>query len=260
MDSILLGLVAIVVGALIAAYGARAFFLLLPLFGFVLGFHVGGQAIGAILGDGLFATLLGWGAGLVTGLVFAILAGLSWWAAIVILFGVVGYQVGYGVLVALGFHDPGFLPFVAGVALGVALAILAIVLDAPTLLVAAVTAFGGAAYVVAGAYLLLNQITVAQLQDGPIGALGVPLLAERTIAVDPRSVPLGAPVFLSTTRPNSAQPLNRLVMAQDTGGAIKGAVRADFFWGFGKAAGELAGRMKQSGTMWVLLPPEAAPK
>ncbi|PKO87842.1 MAG: murein transglycosylase [Betaproteobacteria bacterium HGW-Betaproteobacteria-12] len=97
-------------------------------------------------------------------------------------------------------------------------------------------------------------------KDGPIGALGVPLLAERTIAVDPRSVPLGAPVFLATTRPNSGQPLNRLVMAQDTGGAIKGAVRADFFWGFGKAAGEQAGRMKQSGKMWVLLPAEAAPK
>lgn len=97
-------------------------------------------------------------------------------------------------------------------------------------------------------------------QDGPIGALGVPLSAERSIAVDPRSVPLGVPVFLSTTRPNSTQPLNRLVLAQDTGGAIKGAVRADFFWGFGKAAGELAGRMKQRGRMWVLLPFEVAPK
>jgi len=96
-------------------------------------------------------------------------------------------------------------------------------------------------------------------QDGPIGALGVPLSAERSIAIDPRSVPLGAPVFLSTTRPNSAEPLNRLVLAQDTGGAIKGAVRADFFWGFGKAAGQLAGRMKQSGRMWVLLPIESAP-
>lgn len=101
---------------------------------------------------------------------------------------------------------------------------------------------------------------VANSADGPIGALGVPLTAERSIAVDPRSVPLGVPVFLATTRPNSAQPMNRLVMAQDTGGAIKGAVRADFFWGFGKAAGEQAGRMKQSGRLWVLLPPEAAPK
>ena len=97
-------------------------------------------------------------------------------------------------------------------------------------------------------------------EGGPIGALGVPLTAERSIAIDPRSVPLGAPVFLATTRPNSAQAMNRLVLAQDTGGAIKGAVRADFFWGFGKEAGELAGRMKQSGRMWVLLPPEAALK
>ncbi|PKO37176.1 MAG: murein transglycosylase [Betaproteobacteria bacterium HGW-Betaproteobacteria-6] len=100
---------------------------------------------------------------------------------------------------------------------------------------------------------------VPNSQDGPIGALGVPLTAERSIAIDPRSVPLGSPVFLATTRPNSGIAMNRLVMAQDTGGAIKGAVRADFFWGFGKEAGELAGRMKQSGRMWVLLPPELAP-
>jgi len=97
-------------------------------------------------------------------------------------------------------------------------------------------------------------------KDGPIGALGLPLTPERSLAIDPRSVPLGAPVFLATTRPNSSQPLNRLMMAQDTGGAIKGANRRDFFWGFGKAAGELAGRMKQSGRFWVLLPPEAALK
>lgn len=101
---------------------------------------------------------------------------------------------------------------------------------------------------------------VPNSNDGPIGALGVPLTAERSIAIDPRSVPLGSPVFLATTRPNSAQPMNRLVLAQDTGGAIKGAVRADFFWGFGKEAGEQAGRMKQGGRMWILLPPELAPK
>ncbi len=101
---------------------------------------------------------------------------------------------------------------------------------------------------------------VPNSKDGPLGALGVPLTAGRSIAIDPRSVPLGAPVFLATTRPNSSKPLNRLVMAQDTGGAIKGAVRADFFWGFGKEAGEQAGRMKQAGRMWLLLPAEAAPK
>lgn len=89
---------------------------------------------------------------------------------------------------------------------------------------------------------------------GPLGTLGIPLTAGRSIAVDQRHVPLGAPVFLATTWPNTTRPLNRLVMAQDTGGAIRGAVRADFFWGFGEQAAREAGRMRQQGRMWVLLP------
>ncbi|MFN7086720.1 MAG: murein transglycosylase A [Burkholderiales bacterium] len=89
---------------------------------------------------------------------------------------------------------------------------------------------------------------------GPLGALGVPLSAQRSVAVDPRFVPLGAPVFLATTWPRSGRPLRRLMLAQDTGGAIRGAVRADFFWGFGEEAAREAGRMKQPLHMWVLLP------
>lgn len=95
--------------------------------------------------------------------------------------------------------------------------------------------------------------------DGPIGALGVPLTAERSIAVDRRFVPLGAPVFLATTFPLSEEPMRRLVLAQDTGGAIKGPVRADFFWGFGDQAGTQAGRMRQQGSLWVLLPKGMTP-
>lgn len=89
---------------------------------------------------------------------------------------------------------------------------------------------------------------------GPTGALNVPLTTERSIAIDLQAMPLGAPVFLATTRPLSNQPLQKLVMAQDTGKAIVGGVRADYYWGSGDAAGELAGRMKQNGKMWVLLP------
>jgi membrane-bound lytic murein transglycosylase A len=89
---------------------------------------------------------------------------------------------------------------------------------------------------------------------GPLGSLGVPLTAQRSIAVDQRAIPLGVPVYLATTWPNNYQPLNRLMVAQDTGGAINGGVRADFFWGFGDDAARLAGIMKQSGRMWVLLP------
>jgi membrane-bound lytic murein transglycosylase A len=93
--------------------------------------------------------------------------------------------------------------------------------------------------------------------DGPIGSLGVPLTPERSIAVDPRAIPLGAPVWLATTQPNTATPMQRLVMAQDTGSAIKGNVRADFFWGFGESAGDKAGAMKQTGRMWLMLPKES---
>lgn len=90
--------------------------------------------------------------------------------------------------------------------------------------------------------------------SGPPGALGVPLTPERSIAVDPRHTPLGAPVWLATTQPNSEQALTRLMLAQDTGGAIRGPVRADFYWGSGAEAGSQAGKMKQRGALWVLLP------
>jgi membrane-bound lytic murein transglycosylase A len=95
--------------------------------------------------------------------------------------------------------------------------------------------------------------------DGPIGSLGVPLLAERAVAVDPREIPLGAPLFLATTRPLSNEPMQRLVLAQDTGGAIRGPLRVDYFWGFGPDAGREAGRMRQQGQMWLLWPVDAAP-
>lgn len=90
--------------------------------------------------------------------------------------------------------------------------------------------------------------------ESPPGALGIPLSAERSLAVDRRTIPLGAPVFLSASWPHTGEPLNRLMVAQDTGGAIKGRVRADFFWGMGAEAGAMAGRMKNQGRMWLLLP------
>ncbi|VAY88623.1 MAG: MltA domain-containing protein [Ferrovum myxofaciens] len=89
---------------------------------------------------------------------------------------------------------------------------------------------------------------------GPLGTLGVPLTGQASLAVDTQVIPLGAPVFLSTTWPGRNQPLDRLMMAQDTGGAIRGAVRADFFWGFGVEAEEAAGHMKQAGQLWLLYP------
>jgi membrane-bound lytic murein transglycosylase A len=101
-------------------------------------------------------------------------------------------------------------------------------------------------------YIFFRQIPDSE--SGPIGALGVPLTPGRSVAVDPRTTPLGFPVFISTEGQGIGTRLNRLVLAQDTGGAIRGPVRADYFWGFGPGAGELASRMKENGRMWLLLP------
>ena len=95
--------------------------------------------------------------------------------------------------------------------------------------------------------------------DGPVGAQGVALTPGRSLAVDTRLVPLGVPVWLDTTDPLDDRPLRRLMVAQDTGGAIRGAVRGDVFWGFGAAAAERAGRMKQTGRWFILLPRAVQP-
>jgi len=97
-------------------------------------------------------------------------------------------------------------------------------------------------------------------EGGPRGAQGVPLTPGRSIAVDPRSVPYGTPVWLDTTEPLASTPLRRLVVAQDTGSAIVGAVRADFFWGWGAQAEAQAGRMMQPLHKWALWPLAAPPR
>lgn len=91
-----------------------------------------------------------------------------------------------------------------------------------------------------------------EASPGPKGAQGVPLTAGRSIAVDPGSIPYGTPVWLASSGPQAN--LQKLVMAQDTGSAIVGAVRADYFVGSGAEAGELAGRLKQPLRLWVLWP------
>jgi membrane-bound lytic murein transglycosylase A len=88
--------------------------------------------------------------------------------------------------------------------------------------------------------------------EGPLGAQGLPLTAGRSIAVDPKSIPYGTPVWLASS--GTSVNLNRLVIAQDTGAAITGAVRADYYVGSGDAAGELAGKLKQGLQLWALWP------
>jgi len=90
--------------------------------------------------------------------------------------------------------------------------------------------------------------------DGPLGAEGVPLTPRRSLAVDHKMVPYGVPIWLDAQDPDSGENLQQLMVAQDTGGAIVGAVRGDFFWGAGDEAAHKAGLMKSKGRAWVLLP------
>lgn len=104
-------------------------------------------------------------------------------------------------------------------------------------------------------YIFFNEVPLDDPTLGPVGAQGVPLTSGRSIAVDKRAIPYGTPVWIATEDPSGqTQPLQRLVLAQDTGSAIVGAVRADYFWGQGHEAGEQAGRTKQTLFMWAFLP------
>ena len=107
-------------------------------------------------------------------------------------------------------------------------------------------------------YIFFREL--AGNDDGPIGALGTPLMGEYAGAVDRHYITLGAPIFVATTHPISNHAHNRLIMAQDTGSAIKGAVRVDYFWGYGDDAGNVAGKQKHTGYVWQLLPNGVTPE
>jgi hypothetical protein len=170
MEALIVGVVGIVVGTLVAVFGVRVFFALLPAFGFVAGFLLGAEAVGLVLGEGFLATVAGWIAGLLLGFALAILAGLWFWAGIVILSGAIGWAIASGILVALGV-SPGLLTFGAGAAGAAVLIVVAIMADAPTIYVAALTSLGGTAAAVAGALLAIGTIGTADLAGGMVAAL-----------------------------------------------------------------------------------------
>jgi len=104
-------------------------------------------------------------------------------------------------------------------------------------------------------YIFFREVRIEDPALGPLGAMNRSITPLRTIAVDPLHTPLGAPVWIEK---DGAGPMRRLMIAQDTGGAIRGAQRADIFFGFGDAAGEAAGTIRDPGRMVVLLPIELA--
>lgn len=103
-------------------------------------------------------------------------------------------------------------------------------------------------------YVFFKEVTGLGPDDGPPGTLGAPLTPGRSVAVDPRVVPLGAPLWLDSTDPTTGKPWHGMVVAQDTGGAVKGQGRIDLFFGWGPQAADAAGRMEAQGQSYVLLP------
>ena len=106
-------------------------------------------------------------------------------------------------------------------------------------------------------YIFFQEINRLSENDGPIGAMNRPLTAGRSLAVDPEYVPLGSPVWVEK---NGGKPIQRLMVAQDTGAAIKGAQRGDIFFGSGAQAGDTAGRIRNGGRLIILLPKGVAAK
>lgn len=170
LEGFLLGIVALVVGAAFCFYGFRFFLILLPLWAFVAGFAAGAQAMGILFGEGFLASVTGWVIGFVTGILFALVSYLWYWAAVVLLGGLVGYELGVGVMGMLNI-DLTLLTVAVGIILGAVFAVGTIVLGVPRALVVFLTALGGAATMVAGVLLVIGRVPVNSLGDGIVGAI-----------------------------------------------------------------------------------------
>ena len=169
LEGFLLGIIALLVGAGFCFYGFKFFLILLPLWAFVAGFAAGAQAMSVLFGDGFLATVTGWVIGFLTGAVFAVISYLWFWAAVVILGALVGYQLGVGAMALINLH--GFGAVAVGVIVAVVFAVGTIVLGVPRALVVALTALGGAATMVAGVLLIVGTIKPENLGDGVVGAI-----------------------------------------------------------------------------------------
>lgn len=169
LEGILLGLVALVIGAAFTFYGFRFFLILLPLWGFVIGFAAGAQLLALLFGEGFLATISGWVVGFVFGIGFALISYLWYWAAIVLLAGGVGYEIGLGLMALV--NITGWLAVAIGLILAVVFVVGAIALHVPRLMIVVFTAIGGAAILTGGVLMTIGTIQPGQLNSGIVGAI-----------------------------------------------------------------------------------------
>ena len=167
---IVIAIVAAVIGLAFAFGGWRFFLLLLPFWGFLVGFNVGTEAVAALFGDGTFATLTSWVVGLVFAVAFALFSYLYYYAAIALMAGAVGYAIGASAWGIIGNED-GLIALVIGLAVGAVVAIAVIALNVPRLLVIVLTGLGGSAAILAGWFILTGQIATDNIRWMEVGAL-----------------------------------------------------------------------------------------
>jgi hypothetical protein len=167
-QALLVGIIAIALGAGIMLLGYRLALILLPIWGFFAGFLLGAQLLQEFFGDGFLATTTSWIVGVILGLVFAVLSYLFWYVAVVILFASIGYWLGWGFMSLIGFSETGFVAVAIGLLLGAVFAVAAFVTGVPLAALVVITAVAGAHALIAGILVLLGTIPVEALGSGVV--------------------------------------------------------------------------------------------
>jgi len=167
----LIGALVLIVGALFCFAGYRFFRILITIWGFFAGFNLGTAAMTALFNNAFLQTTTGIVLGIVIGLVFAALAYFFYYFAVVLLGATAGYDLGSGLIGAIGLNNPGFIAVIVGVVLAVVFALVILLFNLPKLLIMVFTAFGGAVAMLAGLLILLGQVKTAYLQYGDAVAL-----------------------------------------------------------------------------------------
>lgn len=168
--TLIVAIVALLLGAAFCFFGFRFFLILLPIFAFVLGFNVGTDATTAIFGDGTFATVTSWVVGFIAALAFAIFSYLFYYIAVAVLGGAVGYALGASAWGLIG-NEYGAIALVIGLAVGVVFAVGVLMLNVPKYLVVVLTALGGAATILAGWFILIGKIPSDNIHWTQVGFL-----------------------------------------------------------------------------------------
>lgn len=168
VQTIFVALLLLVLGVALCAAGFRLFVILLPVYAFFAGFLVTAEAIQQLFGGGFLATIASWVFAFVVGLIFAVVAYLFYYAAIVILAGTAGYELGVGFLAGLGVASGG-LQFIVGMVVALAFAVGIVVFNLPKVFIVVLTALLGAAMVLSGILVGLGRLPVVSLQYGFFG-------------------------------------------------------------------------------------------